>query len=125
MPLTLAEGLTTIPNITLVETGEWDASSGTVTFTESDLRAAVAALDDPSVKTPRLRIGHTDSGVSIDASAGQFEEQPNIGKFVDLRMADDGQSIVADLVGIPEWIAGILPIAYPSRSIEGYHNVTT
>lgn len=117
--------LVTIPNITLIETGTWQASTGEVTFTSSHLYAAVAALDDPAVKTPRMRFGHTPPGTSPYESAGQFQEQPCVGKFTNLRVEDEGNSLVADLVGVPKWLADILPIAYPNRSVEAFFGVNT
>lgn len=117
--------LKTIPNITLIETGTWQASTGEVTFTTQDLLAAVDALQDPAVKQPRLRFGHTKPGVSISASAGGFDSQPCVGKFTNLRVEEDGTKLVGDLVGVPAWLADILPIAYPNRSVEAYFEVNT
>lgn len=117
--------LVTIPNVELVAVGEWDSITGPATFTESDLAAAVAALADPSVKAPRLRIGHTSPDASIQESAGGFADQPAFGRFANLRLADNGTKVVADMIGVPGWLAEILPAAYPSRSIEAYRNVTT
>lgn len=125
MTATVSENLVTLPAITLVAVGEWNASTGPVEFTSDDLRAAVAALDDPAVHNPRLRIGHTDPNVDLVESAGGFSEQPCFGKFTNMRLNSDASAIVADMVGVPEWLAELLPIAYPSRSIEGYWNVKT
>lgn len=116
--------LVTIPNVTLIETGDWNASTGPVTFTTDDLYAAVAALDDPAVKLPRMRFGHTGN-VPMVESAGGFEEQPCVGKFTNLRVEQDGTALVADLVGVPKWLAEILPVAYPNRSVEAYFEVRT
>lgn len=118
--------LVTIPNIKLIETGTWNASTGEVTFTSAMLYAAVAAYEsDPAVKAPRMRFGHTDPSVSMYESAGGFDSQPCVGKFTNLRVEDEGNSLVGDLVGVPAWLAEILPIAYPNRSVEAFHNVTT
>lgn len=121
------DGLATIPNIELVSTGSWEASTGPVTFTENDLQSIVASLDDPAVKDPRLIIGHTPPSVgpTMAGQDGFFGEQPTIGKFANLRLADNNQTVVADLVGVPEWLAKILPTAYPSRSVEVYWDVTS
>lgn len=108
--------LRTIPNVELVTTGTWDASTGTITFTEEMLAAAVAAVDDPAVRSPVLKLGH-DGPLSTD--------QPTIGRFVNLRLSADRQSIIADLTGVPGWLADILPTAYPSRSIEANIGVRT
>lgn len=118
--------LVTLPNVTLIETGTWEASTGEVTFTAADLAAAVAAIEsDPAIKAPRLRFGHTEAGVPVSESAGGFDSQPCVGKFTNLRLEDEGNALVADLVGVPKWLAEILPIAYPNRSVEAYYDVKT
>jgi hypothetical protein len=117
--------LVTIAGVELVTVGDWDASTGPVTFTPEHLAAAVAALDDPAIHAPRLRIGHTSPTVPLEGSAGGFEEQPAFGRFVNLRLNAAGTSIVADIAGVPAWLAEILPSAFPSRSVEAYFNVVT
>lgn len=120
--------LVTIPNVEICSTGSWNASTGPVTFTEQDLQAALAAVDDPAVKEPRLVIGHTD-GTAGPSMSGQddgfFGEQPALGRYTNLRLGANGQTLVGDLVGVPSWLADILPTAYPNRSIEGYWDVTS
>lgn len=117
--------LVTIPNVELVSVGDWHASTGDITFTAEHLAAAVAAMDDASVHAPRLRIGHTPPSYNAEMSAGGFEEQPAFGRFENLRLNATGTTIVADAVGVPAWLAEILPSAFPSRSIEGFWNVQT
>lgn len=114
--------LVTIPNIELVSVGQWEAMTGPVEFTMADLEAMVAALSDPAVHDPRLRIGHTGP-VTAEESAGGFEEQPAFGRFVNARI--EGSSIFADAAGVPGWLADILPAAFPSRSVEVYWDVKT
>lgn len=123
---TVADGpvLVTIPNIELCSVGVWVASTGEIELTAADLRAAVAAIDDPAIHAPRLRIGHTPHGTDAEMSAGGFTEQPAFGRFENLRLDSTGTTIYADAVGVPAWLAEILPSAYPSRSIEGYRMVT-
>lgn len=117
--------LVTIPNVELVTVGEWDASTGTVEFTAEHLAAAVAALNDPAVKQPRARIGHTDASTGFVESQGGFADQPVFGRFVNLRLNSTGTTLYADLAGVPAWLAEILPSAYPSRSIEAWFDYTT
>lgn len=119
--------LVTIPNVPLCETGvDWPASTGPVTFTSDDLlSAAEAPYNDPAIKLPRMRFGHLSGVKSPTESAGGFEEQPCVGKFTNLRLEQDGNLLVADLVGVPKWLAEILPTAYPSRSVEAYFEVNT
>lgn len=129
--------LVTVPNVEIVAVGEdWPASTGPVTITEDDLRAAIAALDDPAVKTPKLKLGHLDPRFTPDESdpswdptdktwSNIFDGTPALGKYVNLRLANNAQSIVADIVGVPKWLADIMPTAYSSRSIEGWWDVKT
>ena len=58
-------------------------------------------------------------------SADHNFEQPCVGKFVNLRVEDQGNTLYGDLVGVPKWLAEILPTAYPSRSVEAYFGVST
>lgn len=119
--------LVTIPNVPLIETGvDWPASTGPVTFTESHLRAAAEApYSDPAVKLPRMRFGHTGAGTTPSQSADHKFEQPCVGKFVNLRVGDEGNTLYGDLMGVPKWLAEILPTAYPNRSVEAFFGVTT
>lgn len=119
--------LVTIPNVPLVETGvDWPASTGPVTFTPDDLySAADAPINDPAIKLPRMRFGHTSAGTSMADSAAGFVEQPCVGKFCNMRVEQDGNLLVADLVGVPRWLAEVLPTAYPNRSVEAFFEVKT
>lgn len=108
--------LVTIRDVEIVSTGTYQLASGEATFTADDLVAAVAALDDPAVQTPRLKIGHTDP---------RFDGEPALGKAENLRVSEDGQTLLCDFTGVPRWLADIMPSAYPSRSIEGWTNAET
>lgn len=118
-----AEGVefVTIPNVPIISTGiEYPLSTGPATFTEDDLRDAVrAAEDDPNVQHPRLKLAY----------GGPHEEavinEPAFGKVVNLRLGDNDQTIYGDITGIPKWLSEVLPVAYPSRSIEGNFNCET
>src|SRR5688500_10419499 len=47
--------LVTIPDVEIGEVGEnWRLSTGLTTFTQEDFQAAVAAMDDPFIRTPKL-----------------------------------------------------------------------
>lgn len=121
-----ADGLCTFYNVILAETGTWAASTGEATFTTGDFQSAVAAVaSDPTIKTPRLKIGHVDPRFTPDGDNGIFDGTPALGKFINLRLDTTGQKIVGDLVGVPEWLAKIMPTAFPTRSVEGYWNVKT
>lgn len=119
------DSLITLPNVPIAEVGEdWHTTTGDFTFTTTDLMAAVNAVDDPAIKTPRLKLGHMDPRFTPDGP-GMFDGSPALGKFINMRMTDNGQTLVADIAGVPKWLADVMPTAYPSRSIEGYWDVTT
>lgn len=123
-PIQAAEGpvLVTVPNVPIVATGiEYALSSGPATFTTEDLRDAVASQDDPAIRSPRFKIGHVDPRYN----GPEFDGTPAFGKFDNLRLVENDQLLVADLVGCPKWLADILPVAYPNRSIEGNMAVET
>ena len=111
----------TVANVPIVSTGTYQLAGnpypgGETTFTEEDLADAVAAVSDPAVALPRLKLGHlSDWG----------DAEPAFGKLDNLRLGDNGQTIYADFVGVPAWLADVLPSVYPSRSIEAGFNVTT
>lgn len=108
--------LVTIPDVELLQTGTWETSTGTFTWDHTDLVAAVAAQDDPAVRTPIIKLGHVDP---------RFDGQPTIGRVANLRVSANGQTLIGDLVGVPAWLADIIPTAFPSRSIEGVFDYGT
>lgn len=108
--------LVTIPDVELIEVGTWESMSGTWTWTTEDIAAAVEAQDDPAVQDGIIRLGHIDP---------RFDGEPSIGKVQNLRVSDDAMTLVGDLVGVPAWLADIVPSAFPRRSAEGYFDYTT
>ena len=108
--------LVTVEAVTILSTGTYSLGLNYVedglgtTFTESDLASAVAAQDDPQVRTPILKLGHGE---------GLVPGLPAFGQLADLRLSEDGQSLLCDLTGVPRWLAEVMPTAWPSRSIEG------
>jgi hypothetical protein len=112
--------LVTIPNVPIISTGiEYPLSTGPTTFTQGDLEDAVRALEDPAIHKPRVKLGY------LQAEHGEAIAEPSFGVVDNLRLGDNGQTIYGDFTGVPAWLATILPVAYPSRSIEGNFNVTT
>lgn len=108
-----------IDDVPIIETGvEYDLGSGLTTFTEEDLIDAVQAYTDPTTVAPRLKLGHSAEWNNVVMADGE----PAFGKAVNLRLANKGQAIIADYIGMPEWLAKIAPVAYPSRSIDGRRN---
>lgn len=104
----------TFTNVPIAKTGTWDASTGQVTITRSDLAAAVAAQRAPGARHPVLKIGHTDP---------RFDGEPALGRVEHLRLTDKGNTLVGDFTGVPDWLADIMPDSYPDRSLEGQFNV--
>ena len=111
--------LVTVPNVELLEVGqEWETSTGVFDFRYEDLASCVASQDDPSLRTPVVKLGH------VDARKG-FDGQPSFGKVENLRLTNNGMTLVGDLVGVPLWLASVMASAYPRRSIEGNFDFTS
>lgn len=102
----------TIKNVDIMRTGDYELSTGPITFTKAHLASAVAALADPAVKEPRLAVGHAD---------GRLDGEPAFGKFTNFALWDKGHTLRADLVGVPDWLVDndVLAAAFPNRSVEG------
>ncbi|MFN2346745.1 MAG: hypothetical protein ABR616_13665 [Dermatophilaceae bacterium] len=112
-----APSLVTIPNVELLEVGEdWETSTGSFSWTRRDLESAIASQDDPGVRTPIVKLGHVDP---------RFDGQPSLGRIKNLRLTNNGQTLVGDLVGIPSWLGQVMASAYPKRSIEGGFDYTS
>ncbi|WP_326829688.1 phage protease [Streptosporangium sp. NBC_01810] len=106
-----AAPLASVHGVELIQTGQWDISTGTATFTRDDLAAAVGAQDCPAVRRPILKLGHTDP---------RFDGEPAVG-FVDaMATINSGHTLIGDYVGMPGWLGPVLPSAWPDRSIEGW-----
>jgi Mu-like prophage I protein len=101
----------TFSHVPIMKTGEYDLSTGPAVFTATDLASAAAAVGEAGVKDPRLKIGHLD---------GRFDGEPAFGKFINLSRENNGHTLYGDLIGVPDWLAAIMPIAFPNRSVEGY-----
>jgi hypothetical protein len=119
--------LTTVPGVQVIKTGiEYPLSTGPTTFTPEDLASAVNAQQDPSIPQPRIWIGHPDDErIHGKRGAGVASGEPAVGKVTDMRLVEEGHTIVGDLTGVPLWLANIMGSAFPSRSIEGRFNVKT
>lgn len=128
--------LVTVQNVPLLCVGmEFPASTGPVTFDFGDIDAAVLASQDPTIPRSRVKLGHTDPRFndcpcphcgnwiewgSMSNNAYVFDGMPNFGFCDNLTLQNDGAWIYADLVDVPEWLANVMPVAYPSRSVEGW-----
>jgi hypothetical protein len=117
--------LVTVPNIELVEVGEdWETSTGVFTWEPEDLLSAISSQEDPAVRTPVVKLGHEDPRWNGPKDV-PLDGQPAFGRIANLRITNNGQTLVGDLVGVPAWLATIMPTAYPRRSIEGYFQQKT
>lgn len=101
--------LRTIRGVELVKVGSWEISTGTWTVTAADLQAAVAAHAAGVLRKPVIKLGH--QGPMRDAA-------PALGHVDGLRLTDDGQTLVGDLINVPARLAAVLASAYPDRSVE-------
>lgn len=117
--------LVTIPNIPVLEAGvEWQLGTGPFTPTVTDLEDAIsAANEDPTFRSPRLKLGHVEGG--WQASDGSTSGEPAFGQFANLRLSANGYGLVADMINVPLWLAEIMPSAYPNRSFEGKQDYET
>jgi hypothetical protein len=112
--------LVNIPDVPMVEVGiEYPAMTGPVTFTFEQMRDAVIAYqNDDAIVAPRLKLGHINQ-------VYKSGDMPAVGLAQNLRLENDGKTIVGDYVGVPAWLAEVLPYAYPSRSVEASFDVET
>jgi hypothetical protein len=109
--------LRTLPGIELAAVGTWRASTGETTFTVRDFADAVAALDCPGVRNPVLKLGHDEE----DSTGGvRWDGEPAVGWVANMRLSDNGMKVLGDYTGVPDWLAEVMPSAYPDRSIEIY-----
>lgn len=109
--------LATVAGVEIASVGFWNLSNAQDWHpSAADLAAAVAALDCPAVRRPVLKFGHT-------GEPGQGD--PSIGLVDNMRLTDDGQTLIGDFVGVPAWLAAadeqgrsVIAAAYPDRSGE-------
>lgn len=107
--------LVTVPGVELMRVGKWNLSTGEWECTTKEIAAAIEAHEKGILRKPVIRLGHNDP---------RFSGDPAVGWLDNLRASEDGQALIGDMVGVPEWLAEILPSAYPSRSIEGLYDYT-
>lgn len=111
---------------------DWPASSGPLTLTlEHLVDAMVACNDDPHVRPPRVKLGHsrlqpdTDGLRELGDHDPFWDGEPAFGTARNMRLTNDGARLVADLEEVPGWLAPLLPSAWPNRSCEMVWDVTT
>lgn len=108
--------LTTIPGVELARVGTWATSTMLWDCTPAQLADAVKAAQDPTFRSPVVKLGHVDD---------RFDGQPAVGRVENLRTSPDGLCLIGDLVGVPAWLAEVMASAYPSRSVEMNLDVIT
>lgn len=112
----------TIPDVELVTVGmDWPGANGPLTFTFEHLADAEAAIADPHIRLPRIKIGHSDPRFwdGIPDHDPFYDGEPAFGQVANLRLVNDGAVLVGDFIEVPAWLAEAMPSSYPSRSIEG------
>ena len=117
----------TIRAVELLHSGKFEARTGPITVTPGYLASIVEASKDNEVREPVLKIGHADSRFNKQKGDGN----PAFGWIRNLRLAEAGEKLVGDLVGIPRRLASMIvgspdaPAPYRSRSVELEHRVKT
>lgn len=113
-----------IPDVPLVDAGEnWPLITDGVengTFTSDDIAAAIGALADPSIRSPRIKLGHSAKAAKLLGDGlGTW------GRVPELWTTNEGMTLTGHFVGVPVWLAAIMPWAWADRSVEGRRNVTS
>lgn len=106
--------LTTVEGIELVSVGmDWPGLGKPTTITEENVKDAAEAANHKLFTNPRFGLGHEED---------LGDREPAFGTYTNVRVSDNGQTLLGDLTAVPVWVAKMLPAAYPGRSIEGRYN---
>jgi hypothetical protein len=98
----------TITDVELVKAGNWASNlSGRVPITGEDLDAMLAAATDIEIDSVPVKLGHIDP---------RFDGEPAYGWVRNMRRI--GETLVADLTGVPSKLAQVVQSAFPRRSVE-------
>jgi hypothetical protein len=116
----------TVPDVELVTIGmEWHANPVDLALTlENLVDMMVAANEDPLIRSPRVKLGHSRLQPDVDGlvELGDYDPywngQPIFGTAQNLRLGNDGGRLIGDLVEVPNWLAYAMPSAWPNRSCE-------
>lgn len=126
---TFVPAFVTVRSVPIVMAGvEYRLSTGPATFTPEDIIDFVSSQDDPAIVPPRLKIGHESILSNTEHADGTLKNTddgvPSLGKFINIRFDEQNIMAVGDLVTV-KWLAEIMPLAYPNRSIEGFQEALT
>ena len=105
----------TVKDIEIAKVGTHATGDGEVPITAEDLQNMVLAAGTGLLPKPVVKIGHINAAVD-NPSWG--DGAPAYGQLDNLRLSDDGQTLVADWVNAPKDLADKQPSAYPQRSME-------
>lgn len=118
----------TVRRVPIVMAGvEYQLSTGPATFTPEDVRDFVVSQDDPAIVSPRLKIGHSSYLSTAEAMglANGDDGVPALGKFINIFYDEPSMTAVGDIAGVPIWLAKLMPLMFPNRSIEGFQEALT
>jgi len=109
-----------------VKVGSWRAAVGSGEVTREDLADAVEAYSDHIIDRPILKVGHQDDNVfNAAVNDGAGDGEPAYGWLENVRLNDAGDTLIADIVGMPTKLAEIAATAYRRRSVELARGVKT
>lgn len=103
-----------VKDVPLVRVGTWGASTGAVSITQSDLAAIVEAHNSHELDLAVIKKGHLDPRHENPT----WDGDPAYGQVDNLRLSEDGQTLLGDYTRVPSDLAESLPSAYPHRSVE-------
>jgi hypothetical protein len=117
-----------LPDVPIMHVGmDWPAMYGAETFGASHIESAVEAFADPMIPRPRVKLGHIDPRYNPHPCPQCHAEippdldgDPGFGFLEGLVLERNSTVLAADFVDIPLWLAKVMPVAYPTRSIEGW-----
>lgn len=116
----------TVPDVELLALGiGWPTAPVKSDITlENLVDVVVAAMEDPLVRKPRVKLGHAKLQPDEEGftELGDFDPfwngAPIFGSIDNLRLNDQGTKVLGDMVEVPAWLADAMPSAWPSRSCE-------
>lgn len=109
----------TVPGVPLVKVGTWNGSTGARSITTQDLADMVDAAASGELDRAVVKKGHLDPRHQNPL----WDGEPAYGQVTNLRLSEDQQVLVGDMVNVPSDLADSMASAYPNRSVEIAWNV--